>query len=627
MYVFKHLEHSLEYIKGCYTYKHYNLCLENIECFDSLAVDDDVAVMLQGIKGKSLFHLYQKQKQFLERNASTMLPQNFFSTHASCFGDKAKQVVMIFGKLLDIGVIDDEGSELLDVAMHDIITETNKLYECQRCYLCHRNLATRQPTDSKSSTVTAAAAAAATSTSTKGKLISSHVFPKAMLERFASGVPVPKNKRIYDVLNPGLSSQLTGDHPQSAKESSYYMLCHSCEDLLSQHGENWFLTNFFDKLYDKDSPSRSRDEQTIPYTNKLYLFCAGIIFRTLSWGWNAYVNSDECYQLLVQCRACLLNHNSLSEVTKKPDIYLLISPLTASKEDLQSGFMNQVLSGTCTSNVACIDLESGVASPKSSLKVHFLLVHMGMINILVKFSPSSLVDISSTFLINPSGGHYHVPSESNRKAVLPKGVWTAFESMAKDFEESWYAHQNKPYLLIEKQEKLTPNPDCADSFGILSGILQELSLGPHPGTLSSEAKVVNLLPEFFHVRSSRFADKVVLPENHVLLLHHTFKTDKGGATLFLAVGYTGPFTTNKPYVIWHDFVPGMHTNFAFFISTDDLKGTELLPAGKEKFFAANPDPNLVFIMKDKAPKLLKILLQVKGFYSIKSLLFKTALCK
>ena len=598
------------------------MCLENIEQCSSPATDDTTAVLLQNIKGKALFQLYQKEKEHLEKHASTMSSQIFFSTHASCFGEKCKQAVMIFGRLLDKGVLDGEGSEMLDIAMQDIIVETNKLYECQRCYLCRRNLATRQPPREDEDSTTSAAMCA----SSKEKLISSHLFPKAMLDRFASSVPVPKNKRIFDTLNPGLSSQFTGDHPQSAKESSYYMLCHSCEDLLSQQGENWFLTNFFDKLYDKSNPGISQDKQVIPYTSKLYLFCAGIIFRTLTWGWNSYLNSDECYQLLIQCRSCLLNHSSLSEVPKKPDIYLLISPLTASLEDLKSGFMNQALSGTCTSNVACIDLESGLVSPKNSLKVHFLLIHMGMVNILVKFSPSSAVDIATKFLVNPDGGEYHVSSDHNRKADLPKGVWASFEHMAKDFEESWYAHQNKPYLLIEKQQKIAPDPDRADSFGILSGILQELSLqrlGPNPTISSNEIKVVNLLPELFHVHSKQFSDKLVLPENHMLLLHHTFKSDTGGTTLFIAVGSTGIFSTDKPYVVWHNFVPGLHTNFAFFFSTDDLTGTELLSSNKEKFFAVNPDTSLLMIMKEEAPKLLKVLLQMKGFYSMKSLLYKT----
>ena len=106
---------------------------------------------------------------------------------------------MIFGKLLDKGALDDEGSEMLDIAMHDIISETNKLYECQRCYLCRRNLANRRTNDNKSSTATVTAP----STSHKEKLISSHVFPKAMLDRFASSVPLPKNRRIFDVMNPG----------------------------------------------------------------------------------------------------------------------------------------------------------------------------------------------------------------------------------------------------------------------------------------------------------------------------------------------------------------------------------------------------------------------------------------
>lgn len=54
------------------------------------------------------------------------------------------------------------------------------------------------------------------------------------------------------------------------------MLCHKCEDILSKHGENWFVTHFFDKLYDVD---KSRCEQIIQYNYQLYMFSIGVIFR------------------------------------------------------------------------------------------------------------------------------------------------------------------------------------------------------------------------------------------------------------------------------------------------------------------------------------------------------------
>jgi len=588
--------------------------LEKIDACLALATGEQLTT-LQIMKGKALFSLYQDEKRYLQKSASTMNSQSFFKIHNACFGDKAKQVVTIFGKLLDQQKLDEAGVKMLDIAMLDIIVETNKLYECKRCYLCHRHLgAGIEKGCTGEATV-----------HTKDKLISSHLFPKAMLERFSSGVPLPTSKKIYDTFTPGIGPQFVGDQPQTAKESSLYMLCHHCEDLLSQHGENWFLTNFFDKLYDIATPDKSRGEQTLSYSFRLYLFCIGILFRTLSWDLTTYINSDECYKLLVQCRACLLNHSSLSMILEKPEIYLLISPLSATKDDLKYGFMNQVLSGTCNSNTACIDLQSGILTPKGSLMAHFHVVHMGMLNILVKFSPSAAVKIPKEFTINPEGGQYFVPAEENRRAMIPKGLWAMFECLAKDYEESWYAHQNKPYLLVEKQEKSFPDANTASSFNILSGVLQEMSLqqsGPVPFSLNDKPKVVNLLPDLFHIRSLDYSDDVILPEGHSLLFHHTFQTGSDGRTLFVAVGHGGKFSPDKPYVVWHQFVPGLQTNFAFFFSLDDLKGTELLSSSKEKFFTANPDPNLLLAMKVEAPKLLNILFQEKGIYNIQSLLFR-----
>ena len=608
------IEQSLKYINACYQHKLYKVCLENIDACLPLASGEQLTA-LQIMKGKVMFSLYQDEKRYLQKNAATMNSQKFFKVHSACFGDKTKQVVTMFGKLLDQNKLDEVGTKMLDIAMLDIIVETNKLYECKRCYLCHRHLGggTEKGRTGKATV------------RTKEKLISSHLFPKAMLERFSSGVPLPTSKKIYDTYTPGIGPQFVGDQPQTAKESSLYMLCHHCEDLLSQHGENWFLTNFFDKLYDTTTPEKSRGEQTLSYSSKLYLFCIGILFRTLSWDLTTYINSDECYKLLVQCRTCLLNHSSLSKILEKPEIYLLMSPLSATKEDLKRGFMNQVLSGACNSNTACINLQSGITTPKSSLMAHFHVVHMGMLNILVKFSPSAAVTIPKEFIVNPEGGEYFVPAEENRRAMIPKGVWTMFECLAKDYEEHWYAHQNKPYLLGEKQEKSFPDANTAESFNIVSGVLQEISLqqsGPTPFSFDHKPKVVNLLPDLFHIRSLDYSDDVVLPEDHSLLFHHTFQTGSDGVTLFVAVGHSGKFSLNKPYVLWHQFMPGLQTNFGFFFSLDDLKGTELLSSSKEKFFTVNPDPNLLLAMKVEAPQLLNVLFQEKGIYNIQSLLFR-----
>ena len=566
------------------------------------------------VKGKALFQLYRKEKLCLLNNTSTMAPQHFFTAHDACFS-KLKEIILLLGDLLDHNQLDEEGSRMLDFAMMDCICEINKLYECHRCYLCRENLATRMKLSDKG---------AAKSTGKKEKLIASHIYPKAILDRFASAVPLPKNKKIFDNLLPGLGRQSSREQPASAKESSVYMLCQKCEDSLSKHGENWFITHFFDKLYDKDSRDKSHPEQILEYGYQLYMFSIGIIFRAFNWDFDAYVNSDECYQLFKYCRSCLLNPKSLPDIEIKPEIYLLMSPLRATEEDLRFGFMNQVLTSTCNLNTACFDLETGKLIPKTSVKAHFLIVHIGMINFLVKFSPCASVSIPNDYLINPEGGRYLVPVEENRRKILPIGVWAAFEFMAKEFEQSWYEHLNKPCLSIEKQDKILPEANIADSYGIVSGMLQELALmtsEPSKTPEDGEPKVVNLLPNLFHIRSKQLSDDVVLPEGHRILLHQTFQQNAQSITLFIAVGQTDNFSLEKPYVLWHTFKAGSQKNFAFFISTEDLHGTELVMGNKEKFFVINPDIDMEIAMKLTAPKLLKTLLRNKGYYSIKSLLY------
>lgn len=323
----------------------------------------------------------------------------------------------------------------------------------------------------------------------------------------------------------------------------------------------------------------------------------------------------------MQCRSCLLNPMSLSEIENKPEVYLLISPLSATQEDLKCGFMNQVLTSTCNLNLACIDLETGKVTPKSSVKAQFLIVHIGMVNFLVKFSPSASVSIPSQYLINPNGGQYSVPAEENRRGILPKGVWAAFECMAREFEKSWYEHLNKPYLSVEKQGfKIFPDAKIAETHGMISGLLQELNISSLGPMSHDELKSINLLPELFHIRSKKHFDDVILPEGHRILLHHTFsQNNQQGKTLFLAVGQTGKFSLEMPYVLWHTYEPGLQTNFAFFISTQDLKGTELMSGNKEKFFVKNPNFDTKAAMI-AAPRLLKELLHSKGFFNIKSLL-------
>jgi len=68
---------------------------------------------------------------------------------------------------------------------------------------------------------------------------------------------------------------------------------------------------FFEKLVD---PSCVNTKQQIEYGKELYYFCLGLIFRTLCPSQDAYINSDEVYKLLLQCRAFLLAEDTSTTI-------------------------------------------------------------------------------------------------------------------------------------------------------------------------------------------------------------------------------------------------------------------------------------------------------------------------
>lgn len=111
--------------------------------------NEDKKIILYAFKGKALFCIYEKEKFCLQKHASVLPPQRFFAMHTACCS-KLKEIILLLGHLLDIDQLDDEGLRMLDFAMMDYICETNKLYECHRCYLCRNNLACPEKVATKS---------------------------------------------------------------------------------------------------------------------------------------------------------------------------------------------------------------------------------------------------------------------------------------------------------------------------------------------------------------------------------------------------------------------------------------------------------------------------------------------
>lgn len=200
--------------------------------------------------------------------------------------------------------------------------------------------------------------------------------------------------------------------------------------------------------------------------------------------------------MLQQCRQYLLSvqSRSLPEPEDLPNIYLLISPLFADESDLGHGFMNTVLSGTC--------FAIATNSPKAIIQSHYFLIHIGAINILVKFSPLKDVELPMEFCINRQGGNYYIPPESTRKACLPQGMWSLFQLLAQANEKLWLEASGSQSF--ENKVVNQPATSAALAYGITSGRDSELqkiaAIGLQPSPDPNIPKVINFLPNQFYVR-------------------------------------------------------------------------------------------------------------------------------
>lgn len=630
----------VDFIEGCYASKKYEECV--CICNRSDLVQSSNRVML--LRAKAMYMLFQRELLCLRKGRALMSVQVFHNRHSECYA-KAKEVITLLSKN-ELVPTDLEASKMLDMAIEDVIRETNELCDVQVCYLCRRNLLDVSNSDElrfiaqmkqgvKKESVSPECVAVEVTPSPgvtfegrhtqqkKKKLARSHFIPHSILKRFSNAHPLPLDKQTYVHL---YHKEIKSDRLHSARELTYFMLCLSCEGIISRNGEEQFPSLFFNKIYDQSDPLKSKSMQKIEYGKWLYTFCVGLIFRNLHWHRGFFINEDEIYQLLVKCRTCLLNVDSLQNIDDKPEVYLLMNPLLASDEDMGYGYMNLVLNNTCAACLRDVSLDSGAPQ---QMCAHFFIIHIGVINILVKFAPAANVKISSEYLVLPDGGIYVVPPDDARKQILPVGVWTLFQLIAQDIEMRMREY---PIKLDEKLNKLPshqPSDNVKDVYGIVEGLEKDKQSvyaheGVTPSPSPSESKKLNLLPSAFQVRPSFHPSAVLLPEGHHVLLHYTeyLPDSNRQSTLFLCVGNDSAYSNDKPYILWYYDAPGFTCKTGFFFSTVDLNATEFLPDNNPKAMLKNVQPTSLAPFVRRLPELIPKMLEVKGFYSLQSLLLR-----
>ena len=523
--------------EACYKYRHYDQCIKQCDNVIESKKDDDSKVQLAHLlRAKSLYHNYRKEQLCLA--GSEMEEKDLQKLHNECYL-KARDAIISLGK----SNLDTEGLYMIDMAMMEYATKTNGLKDISRCLLCQR----------------------------KEELVRSHMCPHSILKEFCAASTTPENLRIFDT-----SSSEIG-HSKSPKQITTYAFCKSCENVLSTYGEQEFVPHFFRKVYSVSGPSVNETDLYIEYGPWLYHFCMGMFFRALIKSRiSAFFNSDEVHAFFVNCRSIILN----LPIQKKPDrvlphIFILIGPNKSSVQDQQYGFMNQVLNEPYFTTIQSSSLLDGTVKPP--YLAHYLLVHVGVMNIIAIFSPSSSCTLPSECQIDPVHGVFRVPKEKDRGSNFPPGLWSFFRLYAMERSRLWLERPLVPLQRMQKKKMIKPSPHLESVFHIQSSVESDLktfetNIIPSPDP--NNPRVISLLPSGFHFRPHSNPSCIKLPDNHRILFHFP---EGNKEVYFLAVGHGGTFDCLTPYVIYSHCEPGLQFSSGFFIDPINLTFKEFLP--------------------------------------------------
>ena len=504
----------------------------------------------------------------------------------SCFG-KVKQAIHCLGSAHDNDCIDQEGSKFLDFAMMLILPEPGNLKGLRRCLLCHGS----------------------------GKLMRSHICPKAVLDDFAKAAGTPDSHKAFFLSWPW-QKHLTG-YLKSPGEMTIWMLCATCESILSKD-ESLFLPQFFRKIYDKTSPSRILEEQEIQYDRWLYRFCAGLLFRGIalqySEGWESYINAPEVHDMFYQIRAVLLATDIHSEVQVPPVISLFLLPFEADSSEVDSVLINSVIHYVF--HFFFTHKQVLYSSHQLYKRKLFFSFKLGVIMTTVQFPSATDYPVPSEHRVQDKGV-FKVPVAADRRQTFPDAIWQTLLVEATQLEKE-IAEQPQRMTRIP-MERLLCVPATSYMVDILSIATQNRCFG-QASPVSGAPKIVNFLPQVIEIKHhlARFPTGLLdLPEGHKVLLHLDIQNDNGiGNTVFLAIGSeSAKYCPQNPYIIFHHYEAGLQHNIGFHFSPESYTFVNLLLDAVPKRYTETNVQKLI----EQSEKIVAAVLTHRGFRCYQSL--------
>lgn len=567
---------ALMYAEGCCQYGKYVECVKLASFYIDSANDEAKQQKAQLIKGRAQYYQYMRELKLLQ--SAPLSRREYSVASRSCF-QKARRAITSLTLAIssDQGGHDQQDEMLLDFTLLDYI-RISKDADLLHCILCHG----------------------------RKKLRKSHIWPHAVLKSLLSFkcIEPPPTSKIFSTPWRDYGSLL------APGEITFPMLCHDCENLLSASCEQAFMSEFFEKLYDVKNREALSEEKYINYSDKLYRFCLSIVFRGLPITQPSVTsmgNSIDIYELFCSCRQYLLMKEVGPPSEAMPAVALLVLPTAVPSESQHSSFIEHILHSAGMSIISTRSLTSGKKGVPG--KGMFFLGSLGIVSILMSLDPKSPLPVPPESIIQPTGGTYHVHCNARRFQMLPVGVWSELDDIARHYEEKVLQVPTAVAQSSRAQDWI------ADEF-------KHLGLLGSKQAQSNKQTVIQYLPKEFILKGALEAvESINLPPHHHLLLHTTVQTStEEDASLFLAVGTKAPYSTEQPYIIVQLVAPNYIISLGYFISTSkftaerplvgpDVK--QLLPVIEEKFKTR--------VLVDRE---LPRLLQVKGFLSWQSFLFR-----
>ena len=677
------VENSLKaycfYIQCCYQSGKYTECIEWCNCILSTTSQEQITNTAMLLKGKSLYHIYQREQLLLVKRIGVMTAKQANLLQDRCY-NKTEQVVKLLGKARDFHYIDTEGSKLLDFAMMDYLREVNKLGDCNRCMLC-RNQA---------------------------ELRLSHIVPVSVLNELSADKIVEPDKKVMLSTHFSLKKPLVRKSPGQV---AHKMLCGACENRLSLNAETKFCSKFF-------KPVLHRSSNSIQYDKWLYHFCVSMLFRGLSYhSITCCPNNSELYNVFLLCRNHLLSlpyriqekdpkselkqshkedekHLCLKETAMKEqtsaqglqtcvppskksirraqatatqyayelfnnnttgdlDINLLLLPHDVSscpKDTFET--LKGALGAPMVTNIEDVHLSDGSLDYYG--QAHFFMISFGSVCILTRFAPSRSYKLPTETHILPIEGTYSIPKEEDLWERFPYGAWHTLLQASTHAEKShqlikmraskdsskqpayigesdplvdrgWVTETYKRQGFLKKEIQLPMESPSLTS--ITSPDFESSPIQTQVGSLLQSSRLAmnhTFLPEEFTI--SQYVPEqgaghkcLVFPDGHYLLLHVTQKSAQKVVSLFLCFSMNPGYGSENPYVliIIHHF-KRYHLADGVFVSLSS-KGIKA-----ERFLVEKGGSGKYRLalskVQDLVGEMFPELMRAKGYYSVHSLM-------